>query len=162
GLTKWITGDQVQGMSGQTTHVPNWDGWTRALYSDREIWGLLRPVNHIFEHLGIPTISVPVSLVFFLLLVGAGALFLHFSVYGRYFFAIGSNERAARYSGVSTDLYKILAYVICSTLAATYGILQLMQAQSATPSQDGVNLELKAIAGAVLGGCSVRGGEGNI
>ncbi|MFL5340856.1 MAG: ABC transporter permease [Gemmataceae bacterium] len=162
GLTKWMTGDQVQGLSGQMQHVPAWDAWTRALYSSRDVWGLLKPVNYLLAHAGIEPIAIPVSLVLFLVVVVAAALFLHFSVYGRYFFAIGSNEQAARYSGVNTDLYKILAYVLCSMSAAVYGILHVMQAQSATPTQDGANLELKAIAGAVLGGCSVRGGEGNV
>src|SRR5262249_62018170 len=72
------------------------------------------------------------------------------------------NERAARYSGISTDRYKIFAYVICSTLAAFYGVLSLMKLNAAVPSSDGTFLELYAIAGAVLGGCSLRGGEGNI
>ena len=48
---------------------------------------------------------------------------LHMTRWGRYLYAIGSNERAARYSGIATDRYKILAYVICSTLAAAFGIL---------------------------------------
>lgn len=162
GLTKWITGDQVQGLSGRTSHVPNWDAWTRALYGDREMWGLLRPVNWLLGQIGLEPIGVPVSLVLFAILLVAAGLFLHFSVYGRYFFAIGSNEQAARYSGINTDLYRIAAYAICSACAAFYGILHLMPAQSATPTQDGINLELRAIAGAVLGGCSFRGGEGNI
>src|SRR5262245_34611776 len=103
GLAKWLTGDIVQGLSDRTSHIPNWNGWTKALYSDREVWGLLQPVNWVLKQVGAGPISIPVSLVIFLMLVVAAALFLHFSVYGRYFFAIGSNERAARYSGVNTD-----------------------------------------------------------
>jgi ribose transport system permease protein len=95
-------------------------------------------------------------------LAAVAAVFLHLSVYGRYFFAIGSNERAARYSGIATDRYKLLAYVVCSTLASLYGVLYLMKLNSTQPSTDGLGLELYAIAGAVLGGCSLRGGEGNI
>src|SRR5262249_13907630 len=98
----------------------------------------------------------------FTVLALIGAVFLHFSVHGRYFYAIGSNEKAARYSGVATDRYKLLAYVLCSTLAAFYGVLFLMQENSAQPSSTGNFLELYAIAGGVLGGCSLRGGEGNI
>ena len=41
-------------------------------------------------------------------------IFLHFSVFGRYFVALGSNEQAARFSGIPVDSYKILSYVICS------------------------------------------------
>jgi ribose transport system permease protein len=106
--------------------------------------------------------GLPRFLVIFLILVALATLFLHFSVYGRYLYAIGGNERAARYSGIATDRYKILAYVLCSLLASFYGILFLMENNSVKPSTDGSFLELYAIAGAVLGGCSLRGGEGTI
>ncbi len=69
------------------------------------------------------SLSVPLSILYFAVLAGAAAVFLHLSVYGRYLYAIGSNERAARYAGIATDRYKLLAYVICSTLAALYGAL---------------------------------------
>ena len=90
------------------------------------------------------------------------ALVMHASVYGRYLYAIGSNERAARYSGIVTDRYKVLAYVLCSMLASFFGVLYLMQENSVQPSSTGNFLELYAIAGAVLGGCSLRGGEGTV
>jgi ribose transport system permease protein len=57
---------------------------------------------------------------------------------------------------------KILAYVLCSTLAAWFSFLYLMQYNSAQPSDTGNFYELYAIAGAVLGGCSLRGGEGMV
>src|SRR5262249_11134061 len=60
------------------------------------------------------------------------------------------------------DRYKLLAYVLCSALAAAFGILFLMQENSAQPADTGSFLELYAIAGAVLGGCSLRGGEGTV
>lgn len=106
--------------------------------------------------------DVPTSFVFFFVIALAATVFLHFSIHGRYFFAIGANEKAAKYSGVETDRYKLLAYVLCSTLAAFYGILFLMQENSSQPSSTGNFLELYAIAGAVLGGCSLRGGEGSV
>jgi ribose transport system permease protein len=106
--------------------------------------------------------GLPQFLVIFLVLAALATLFLHFSVYGRYLYAIGSNERAARYSGIATDRYKILAYVLCSTLAAFYGILFLAENNSVKPSTDGNFLELYAIAAAVMGGCSLRGGEGTV
>src|SRR5262249_21772637 len=107
-------------------------------------------------------VDVPVSLMIFLVLVVAAVIFLHFSVYGRYFYAIGSNERAARYFGVATDRYKLLAYVMCSTLAAFFCVLFFIQENSSQPLSTGNFYELYAIAGAVLGGCSLRGGEGSV
>jgi ribose transport system permease protein len=106
--------------------------------------------------------GLPMPLIILALLLLLATVFLHFSVYGRYFFAIGSNERAARYSGIATDRYKILAYVLCSGLTAFFSILYLMEYNSAQPSGTGNFFELYGIAGAVLGGCSLRGGEGTV
>jgi ribose transport system permease protein len=105
-----------------------------------------------------------VSSILLVMLAVAAALtvLLHYSVYGRYFFAIGSNKQAARYAGIPTDRYEILAYVICATLAGLGGVLFLLDGRSAQPTTAGSYLELYAITGAVLGGCSLRGGEGNI
>jgi ribose transport system permease protein len=102
--------------------------------------------------------------VFLLLLVLGAALtvFLHFSVYGRYLYAIGYNEQAARYAGIPTDRYKILAYVICSTLCGLAGVLHMLRLEGDSPSSAGLLLELYAITGAVLGGCSLRGGQGTV
>lgn len=106
--------------------------------------------------------GLPPFLIYSLLLAAMVMVFLHQSIYGRYLFAIGSNERAARYSGVKTDRMKILAFVLCSMFAAWFSFLYLMQYNSAQPSDTGSYYELYAIAGAVLGGCSLRGGEGNV
>ena len=90
------------------------------------------------------------------------AVFLNRTIYGRYLLALGRNETAARYSGINTDTMKIIAYVICSGLAGVAGILFSLNLNSVQPSGLGEFYELYAIAGAVLGGCSLRGGEGSI
>ena len=90
------------------------------------------------------------------------AIFLNRTIYGRYLLALGRNETAARYSGINTDAMKIIAYVICSGLAGVAGILFSLNLNSIQPSGLGEFYELYAIAGAVLGGCSLRGGEGSI
>jgi ribose transport system permease protein len=107
-------------------------------------------------------LGLPVYLWVLLVLLAGGAVFLHLSVAGRYFIAVGSNERAARFSGIPTDAYKIAAYVLCSTLTALYAFLAIMYSPSVAPSTTGQNDELIAIAGAVLGGCTLRGGEGTV
>ena len=89
-------------------------------------------------------------------------LILHFTKWGRYLFALGANEEAARYAGVPTARYKIFSYILCSTLAALGGVLLLLEAGSVNPTTGGSLLELYAITGAVLGGCSLRGGEGSV
>ena len=108
------------------------------------------------------TLGLPHVLLLLLLLAGLLALLLHGSIYGRYWYAIGYNEQAARYAGIATDRYKIAAYVICSTLAGLGCVLFLLEYRNATPSSSGSLLELYAITGAVLGGCNLRGGEGTI
>ena len=92
----------------------------------------------------------------------AAGIFLNHTIYGRYLLALGRNEEAAKYSGINTDRMLILAYVICSLLAGLGGVLFVMDVNSAQPVDFGNFYELYAIAAAVLGGCSLRGGEGTI
>lgn len=106
--------------------------------------------------------AIPVP---FLILVMVGILagtLLNKTIYGTYLLAVGRNETAARYSGINTDAVKVLAYVISSFLAGIAGILFALDVNSIQPSGLGEFFELYAIAAAVLGGCSLRGGEGSI
>jgi ribose transport system permease protein len=105
---------------------------------------------------------VPVRLLLFLAIAGVIVLLLHFSVYGRYLYAIGANEQAARYAGVATNRYKVLAYMLCALTAVMAGMLDMLALPSFSPTSDGQFYELYAITGAVLGGCSLRGGEGTV
>ena len=101
----------------------------------------------------------------FLILLVIGVLawvILHRSVYGRHLFATGYNETASRYSGVNTDRVIVLAYVACGFLAGIAGILLAFYTNSISPSSHGNFYELYGIAAAVLGGCSLRGGEGSV
>jgi ribose transport system permease protein len=98
-------------------------------------------------------------LIFFAILMAA---YLHFSPQGRHIFALGANEEAARFSGIRTSRLKILAYVLCSLLSGLGGLLLAFKTNSLGPTNFGSFYELYAIAGAVLGGCSLRGGSGNI
>ena len=100
-----------------------------------------------------------------LILMGVAILaiiLLNCTVYGRYMLAIGRNETAARFSGINTDRVIILAYVICALLSGLGGMIFVLDIGSAQPVDFGNFYELYAIAGAVLGGCSLRGGEGTI
>jgi ribose transport system permease protein len=87
---------------------------------------------------------------------------LHRSVYGRYLFAVGRNEEAARYSGINSRLIITSAYVILGVLAGIAGVVIAFYTNSISASSHGNFYELYAIAAAVLGGCSLRGGEGSI
>ena len=106
--------------------------------------------------------SIPAPWIFLLVVAIVAAIFLNRTIYGRYMLALGRNEEAARYSGIATDRMTILAYVICSGLAGLGGMLFVLDVNSAQPVDFGNFYELYAIAAAVLGGCSLRGGEGTI
>ena len=106
--------------------------------------------------------GLPVPFLILVLVGLLSAYVLNFTIYGRYLFALGRNEQAARYSGVRTDRMVVGAYMMCSFLAGVGGVLFVLDLNTAVPSDFGNFYELYAIAGAVLGGCALRGGEGSI
>jgi ribose transport system permease protein len=111
---------------------------------------------------GVDGFALPVPAVILLVVAVAASVFLNLTVYGRYLLALGRNEQAARYSGIRTRPLTVLAYVISSALAGLGGVLFVLDDGSAQPSLLGNFYELWAIAAAVLGGCSLRGGEGTV
>lgn len=108
------------------------------------------------------TQDIPHSLIAFVIIALILAVLLHRSIFGRYLFAVGKNEEAARYSGIRTRRIIVAAYVICCGLTALAAIYFAMYTRSISPASHGSFYELYAIAAAVLGGCSLRGGEGSI
>lgn len=106
--------------------------------------------------------GIPHSFIFLIVVALILGVVLHRSVFGRYLFAVGKNEEAARYSGISTNLVIAGAYVLSGLLAGISTIFLVFYTNSVSPSTFGNFYELYAIAAAVLGGCSLRGGEGSI
>lgn len=106
--------------------------------------------------------GVPHSFMAMLILAAIMWVVLHRSVFGRHLYAVGKNEEAARYAGVATGRVIVAAYVICSVMTAIAAIYFAMYTRSISPSSHGNFYELYAIAAAVLGGFSLRGGEGSI
>lgn len=107
-------------------------------------------------------IGIPVPFFILILVAILASIFLGLTIWGRYLLALGRSKQAADYSGINTDRITILAYIICATLAALGGMLFALDSNSVSPSSFGNSFELYAIAAAVLGGCSLRGGEGGI
>lgn len=143
GITRGFTGDQTQGFGTDFKSI-------RSI-STAEI-----PIPFV-ENFGLPA---PCLFLIFVAIVSS--LFLNQTIYGRYLLALGRNEEAARYSGIATDRMIVLAYVICAFTAGLGGVLFVMDVGSAQPVDFGNFYELYAIAAAVLGGCSLRGGQGTI
>jgi ribose transport system permease protein len=107
-------------------------------------------------------VGVPMPFVILIAVAVIMWFVLHRSVYGRYLFAVGRNEDAARYSGINSRLIIGSAYVVSMALAAVSGVLIAFYTNSISPSGHGNFYELYGIAAAVLGGCSLRGGEGSV
>ena len=141
-----MTGDSVQGFKGSYDSL-------RYLAIGKIPLGNIPGIGEF-------NLQVP-----FLLMIGlaiVAAIFLNKTIYGRYLLALGRNEQAARYSGINTDRMVVLAYMLCSLVAGFGGILFALDSNSIQPDNFGSFYELYAIAAAVLGGCSLRGGQGSI
>ncbi len=106
--------------------------------------------------------GVPNSFIIFIVVAIIMGVMLHRSVWGRYLFAVGRNEEAARYSGIRSSRIILSAYVVCSGIAGFSSVFLTMYTRSISPASHGNFYELYGIAAAVLGGCSLRGGEGSI
>ncbi|HEY5505119.1 MAG TPA: ABC transporter permease [Sedimentisphaerales bacterium] len=107
-------------------------------------------------------LGVPMPFVLLIIISFIMWVVLHRSVYGRYLFAVGRNEEAARFSGINTSLVIASSYVVSAIMAGLGAILLAFYTNSISPSSHGNFYELYAIAAAVLGGCSLRGGEGSV
>jgi ribose transport system permease protein len=106
--------------------------------------------------------EIPIPTFFLAALALLVHLFLARSVPGRWLCATGRNPVAARLCGVPTNGVTTLAYALAALLAGVGGVLFSLDLNSVTPAQFGQSYELYAIAAAVLGGCSLRGGEGTV
>lgn len=106
-------------------------------------------------------IGVPLPVVIFLVVILFGVFITKFTRFGRYVYAVGGNEPAAKASGINTDQILIAVYILQGVLAGIAGIVLSSRVMSASPSL-GEGYELDAIAAAVIGGTSLMGGVGTI
>ncbi len=148
GIARWIVSDKTMG------------------YGNEAFSGLKVMVGNMSQLPGLSGVSwakhVPVAFLILIVLGLVASVFLNKTIYGRYLLALGRNEQAARFSGINTSLMIVLAYVICSVITGFGGLLFALDYGSIQPDSFGNFYELYAIAAAVLGGCSLRGGEGSI
>jgi ribose transport system permease protein len=147
GLAKWLSGGEkvsraVQQPDGSFSYVDLPGAFERL---DAKVWGG----------------NVAVVTLVFLGCVALSWVVLTRLRYGRYLYATGGNEEAARLSGVPVRRAKLLAYGLSGVFGAVAGICQAAQEQQGDP-EAGVSYELTAIAIAVIGGNSLAGGRGGI
>ncbi len=143
GLTRGITGDQTVGFRGGFAGL-RWLGQGRI------------------ELPGMDGFALPVPVVVLVVVAVLAGVLLDRTVWGRWLQAVGHNESAARASGIRTERVVLGAYALCGGLSGLGGLLFVLDVGSAQPVDFGNFYELYAIAAAVLGGCSLRGGTGSI
>lgn len=118
--------------------------------------------SEAFQFLGNGKIGiVPVPVIVVLVVLVIVGLLMQFTTIGRRIYGLGSNEEASRLSGISVWRTQMVAYGLCSLLAGAAGILYASYQRQGIPGS-GLSYELKAIAAAVVGGCSLSGGQGTV
>ena len=108
-------------------------------------------------HLG----AIPIPILIMLALYVMAYIILKYTKFGQSIYGIGGNEEAVRLTGINIRKSKYSAYILCSVVSGIAGIVLLSRANTAQPSA-GFGYEMDVIAGAVLGGISMSGGEGKI
>ena len=118
--------------------------------------------NDAFSFIGTGYIGpIPVPIIIFAIVVAAGAITLRRTRFGRYVYAVGGNETAARLAGINVDLIKIAVFVICGLCTAIASLIVTSRLSSGQPNA-GTGYELDVIAAVVVGGTSLAGGRGSV
>ncbi|PVD50757.1 ribose ABC transporter permease [Terrimonas sp.] len=124
-----------------------------------------RPVTNLspsFNFIGGgDVLYIPVPILLFVLVILISSVILKYTRIGRYIYAVGGNENAAKASGIRVGRVKLFAYIMCSGLAALAGIVLASRITTGQPNA-GIAYELDAIAAVVIGGTSLLGGRGSI
>lgn len=133
---------------------------TKPIYfNDTPSYPLLSPESSI--SLIIPGLEIPNGVFVMFIVAILASIILNRTLFGRYIFALGSNEEAARLSGVNVDFWKILTYALSGAICGVAGLLISSRLNSAQPAL-GLGYELDAIAAVVIGGTSLSGGRGTV
>lgn len=104
---------------------------------------------------------IPIPAIIMICVLVIGHIVLTRTMFGRNLFAVGGNERAAKLSGIRVERTKFIVYIIIAVLSAFAGIMSAANTNSAA-SNMGTGQEMDSIAAAVIGGCSLSGGQGSI
>jgi ribose/xylose/arabinose/galactoside ABC-type transport system permease subunit len=139
GIAKYVAVTSV--IRPELRRVPT---WLATLLKDPEDW-----------------LGLPLGVWLLLLLAIVLAAVLRYTVFGRYVFALGSNESTARLCGVNVPLMKMVIYALSGLFVGIAGIYQFSRLSLGNPTS-GVGLELKVIAAVVIGGGSLSGGQGSV
>lgn len=128
-------------------------------FNDTPSYQLLSPVSSISAIF--PGIEIPNGVMIMFIVAIISSIVLNRTIVGRMIFALGSNEEAARLSGIKVNRWKILTYAICGGISGIAGLIVSSRLNSAQPAL-GLGYELDAIAAVVIGGTSLSGGRGTV
>ncbi|MCM3409589.1 ABC transporter permease [Metabacillus litoralis] len=106
-------------------------------------------------------LGIPIPVIILAIVFIVSYFILKKTTYGRYIYAIGGNEEAARASGINVKRIKLSVYIISGALAGLAGLIQASRITTGQPNV-GVGYELDAIAAVVIGGTSLMGGVGTV
>lgn len=129
------------------------------IYNDGMPFSGLDPM---FRALGQGEVAfIPMPVLIFALVVAVFWFILRYTLYGRYIYAVGGNEKSAKTSGIRTRTITFSVYVVSGALAGLAGLILTARTTAALP-QAGASYELDAIAAVVIGGTSLSGGTGTL
>lgn len=137
-------------------------GSAKWLAGNQKIDAPLSWVNNLMSRFPDPPWLVFAPAVWILLLLGVGAaILLNTTVFGRWTFAIGSNEKTARLCGVPVNRMKVVLYTLGGLLTGLAGVMEFSRLTVGDPTVAN-GTELDVVAAVVIGGGSLNGGEGSI
>jgi ribose transport system permease protein len=145
------------GMMGVARGAAKWLGGNQTVnYDENAAVNSIMAMDEPYKFLPLPTgVWVAGGLAI------AVAILLRQTIFGRYIFAIGSNEATARLCGIRVPLQKVLIYTVAGLLFGTAGLMQLSRLTQGDPTV-AIGLELDIIAAVVIGGASLSGGTGSV
>src|SRR4051812_1944966 len=146
--------------------MPAYLGAAKLVAEETTVRPPLETVPHWMSGLAMPApdprwLLVAPGVWIMLLLAFVVSLILRFTIFGRYVFAVGSNEQTARLCGINVPALKIAVYSLSGLFVGLAGIYQFAKLNVGNPIS-GVGLELKVIAAVVIGGASLNGGRGTV
>lgn len=134
------------------------EGFAYILCGGQPIFGFPKAFSVIGQgYVGI----IPIPVIIMIVVMAIGAVILNLTYFGRYFYAVGSNEEAANLSGINVVRVKYLVYTLSGLFAGIAGIVMLSRTNSGQVLA-GKGFEFDALTACVLGGISVNGGYGKI
>lgn len=139
--------------------VMNSNKWTiYQLDANLSYWKKLWSIGNA----SVPVINVPIMVIIFFIIAAIVTYVTTCTKFGKKVYAVGSNEKAARLSGINVRWLRVLVYTLSGVLIGFAVFLYVANVGSVDPATSGKNYELYAIAGVVIGGVSMSGGKGRL